>query len=96
MTSASAVQRLRRWCARRGRREGQHRLDGVGRRFRAVGEGAGLVLAARAQQQPHALQAQPVQLVDRAQHRELLALVLAAEADVSRPLRSLRLLILST
>ena len=48
----------------------------------ALGEVAALVLAAVAEQQPHAVDAEPVELVDRAQHGEPPSRIrLAAEAD---------------
>jgi hypothetical protein len=54
--------------------ERQNAVDGGRGEIGALGEIAGLVLAAGTQQQAHALAAQPVELVDGAQHDELLRL----------------------
>jgi hypothetical protein len=67
-----------RTAARAGLDEVQHRVDRLAHQARALGEGAALVQAALAQQQAHALDAQAVQLVDGAQHAQLLAVGLDA------------------
>ncbi len=57
----------------RRRDETQDRADGGITQFGALGEGAAVVLAALAQQQLYAFEAQPVEFVDGAQDAHLLA-----------------------
>ena len=59
---------MRVFVRRIGRDKGQNAMRLVGAQARALGEIAGLVLAALAQQRRHAFHAQPVELVDGAQH----------------------------
>ncbi len=63
----------------RRRYEAQDRGDSGVIQFGALGEGAAVVLAALAEEKLHTFEAQPVQLVDGAQHAHLLAAIGDAE-----------------